>query len=337
MTKKKWTIRPYEPGDEAGILALFNGVFSEVNPDFVHRTMEEWHWQFRDSPLGNQTTVAVDEDGAIIGQYTSIPFPTWLNGKEEVTSQIVDSCVTAEYRRSLKREGVFLSVATQYFDTFAYGHPTVLCYGYPIPNAQRIGVRFLGYVPVLTPTQQLTLAVDDAKAAALEQRGQAVSIEKTERFGDGADGLWEKLKPDIGYSVVRNARFLNWRYHDHPRVDYHCFQALRGNEVAGVMAYRIGWINERIAPVAELLTAPGDVEAQAALLGQAARHALDEDHPRLEMWLPPSGKWFKELPSFGFEQEDTRFNMINRLFADWMNEEWLMDHYFFTMGDSDIY
>ncbi|MBU0754142.1 MAG: GNAT family N-acetyltransferase, partial [Planctomycetes bacterium] len=78
MVMKNWTVRPYEPGDEEGILKLFNTVFSEVNPKFEHRTMEEWYWQFRDSPLGNQTTVAVAEDGEVIGQYTSIPMPTWL-------------------------------------------------------------------------------------------------------------------------------------------------------------------------------------------------------------------------------------------------------------------
>ena len=71
MAKKNWIVRPYEAGDEQGILNLFNEVFSEVNPDFEHRTLKEWYWQFRDSPMGNQTTVAVDEDGRVymVDQY----------------------------------------------------------------------------------------------------------------------------------------------------------------------------------------------------------------------------------------------------------------------------
>ncbi len=337
MAKKKWEIRAYQPGDEEGILELFNGVFSENNPAFIPRKMKEWHWQFRDSPLGNQTTVAIDEDGRLIGQYTSIPFRTWIRGKEEVTSQIVDTCIAVEYQRSLKQEGVFLSVAALYFDIFAYGHPTVLCYGYPVPNAQRIGVRFLGYIPVLTPVTKLVADVDAGMAGRLEEKSEGIEVKKVDRFGEGADALWNRLKEGIGYTIFRNAEFLNWRYLDHPRVNYHGLQAFRDNEVVGVMAYRIGWYAEKITPILELFTEPGDTAAQAALLAAAARHAVAEGCPRFELWLPPNGVWFKAFPSFGFREDVTRFNLINRLFADWMNNEWLMENYFFTMGDTDIY
>ena len=337
MTQRPWTIRRYEPGDEEGILNLFNEVFSEINPDFVHRQMDEWHWQFRDSPLGNQTTVAVEEGGRIIGQYTSIPFRTWLRGEEVVTSQIVDTCVIAEYRRTLKREGVFLSVSTRYFDEFAYGHPTVLCYGYPVPNAQRIGVRFLGYIPVLEPMHALCLNLDAGRVDALAVEGGDVETVPVERFGEDADRLWERLKPELQYSIFRNREFLNWRYADHPRVNYRLVEARRGGELVGVLAYRIGWINEKITPLVELFSHPEDRETQAALAAHAARDGLAQDHPRLELWLPPSGRWFAGFPALGFTREPTRFNLINRLFADWMNNDWLMEHYFCTMGDSDIY
>ncbi|MBU0755050.1 MAG: hypothetical protein KJ645_07900, partial [Planctomycetes bacterium] len=253
------------------------------------------------------------------------------------TSQIVDSCVAAEYQRSLKREGAFLRVATLYFDTFAYGHPTVLCYGYPVPNAQRLGVRFLGYIPVLTPVKQLTCTVDASHLEGLEKKGQGVEIEKVTHFTEEVDAFWESMKPDIGYTLVRNSKFFNWRFFGHPRVDYHCVQARRNGELAGLLAYRVGWIDEKITPLVELFTRPDDHAAQAALTAQAARHGLEAGCPRLEMWLPPNGTWFQAFPGFGFEVEGTRFNMINRLFADWMNEEWLMENYFFTMGDSDIY
>ena len=37
-----FTVRPFEPGDEQGVLELFNRVFAEGNPGFVPRTMETW-------------------------------------------------------------------------------------------------------------------------------------------------------------------------------------------------------------------------------------------------------------------------------------------------------
>jgi len=337
MAERDWTIRKYEPGDEEGIVNLFNEVFSEINTEFVHRTMDEWYWQFRDSPLGNQTTVALDLEGRIIGQYTSIPFRTWLRGKEEVTSQIVDTCIASKYQRSLKREGVFLSVSIQYFDTFAYGHPTVLCYGYPVPNAQRIGVRFLGYIPVLEPVKALVNNLDEKKVQALEDQGKGVEIKKVDHFGEDVDVFWEKMKQKVQYTIFRNSEFLNWRYINHPKVNYRCYQARRNGEITGVIAYRVGWINEKITPIVELFTDPDDHETQAALVARAAEDGMKENHPRLEMWYPPSGVWYRTFKALGFEEEPTRFNLINRLFADWMNNEWIMEHQFFTMGDSDIY
>ena len=158
-----------------------------------------------------------------------------------------------------------------------------------------------------------------------------------ERFGEDADALWERVKPEIGYTLFRNTEFLNWRYADHPKVRYRLFRARRGGETVGVTAFRIGWIKEKITPVVELFTAPEDHAAQAALAAAAARASIDAEHPRLELWHPPSGRWFQVLREAGFREEPTRFNFINRLFADWMNNEWLMEHYFFTMGDSDIY
>ena len=165
----------------------------------------------------------------------------------------------------------------------------------------------------------------------------SIPLCKGQGFDERADRFWEGMKSKIQYTLFRNSEFLNWRFCDHPRVDYCCLLALRGGEVAGLCVYRIGWIGEKITPLVELFTDPDDEAAQAALVATAARHGVREDHPRMELWYPPSGRWFQAFASFGFEKEPTRFPMINRLFADWMNEEWLMEHYFFTMGDSDIY
>src|SRR5262249_17522373 len=46
MAAPKYVIRPFQPGDEEGILATFNAVFGENDPAFVPRTREEWDWAF---------------------------------------------------------------------------------------------------------------------------------------------------------------------------------------------------------------------------------------------------------------------------------------------------
>ena len=40
MSERPYSVRPYAPGDEAGILALFNTVFSQGSEQFVARTRD---------------------------------------------------------------------------------------------------------------------------------------------------------------------------------------------------------------------------------------------------------------------------------------------------------
>jgi hypothetical protein len=58
LSERAYTVRPWRPGDEAGILALFNSVFGEGDPNFQPRTPEQWRWLYRDNPAGSQIVVA---------------------------------------------------------------------------------------------------------------------------------------------------------------------------------------------------------------------------------------------------------------------------------------
>ena len=53
--------------------------------------------------------------------------------------------------------------------------------------------------------------------------------------------------------------------------------------------------------------------------------------------MPPwSGHWDR-LQSIGFAPDPSRFNLCIRVFGPGFDEAWARDHWFFTMGDSDIY
>ena len=56
-----YEIREYQPGDEHSLLETFNEVFSEKNPAYVPRTLEEWRWAFPDNPAGWRIFVALHE------------------------------------------------------------------------------------------------------------------------------------------------------------------------------------------------------------------------------------------------------------------------------------
>lgn len=79
------TIRPYQPGDEAGLLRGHNLTFSP------QRSLAHWQWKFRDNPTGQvHTMLAVHETEGIVGAYVTLPVRVLADGKECLAGQCID-------------------------------------------------------------------------------------------------------------------------------------------------------------------------------------------------------------------------------------------------------
>src|SRR5262249_30492890 len=150
-----YQIRPYQPGDEHAILRLFNLVFGENDASFSPRTLDQWRWEFADNPAGQQIMLAVDPQGEMLAQYTTVPYFTWLTGERVIAHQGVDSIAHPDHRRGLKNEGIFIATAKAFFAE--WGRPERVAFGFGFPNkrAYRLGLRVLEYQPVETPVPTL--------------------------------------------------------------------------------------------------------------------------------------------------------------------------------------
>src|SRR5262245_54835266 len=180
-----FSVRPYEPGDEEGILALFNRVFAEDNPAFVPRTMEAWRAIYLDNPAGVQVFVGLDADRNVVANYSAIPAHAVVKGERRLCAQAVDSCVDRAWRGSLRKQSLFVTIANEFirhystegrepFDDFMYGLPN--------EKAFPVGTRIIGYQPVHVPLHALVrdLASGDAPAwiDTLRARAGGVSVDE---------------------------------------------------------------------------------------------------------------------------------------------------------------
>ena len=88
------TLRPYQPGDEVGILAGHNQTFTPP------RSLAHWLWKFRDNPTGQiHTMVAAHETAGIVGAYVTLPVTATIEGKRRIAGQCVDLFVLPDYER----------------------------------------------------------------------------------------------------------------------------------------------------------------------------------------------------------------------------------------------
>jgi hypothetical protein len=317
------------------VLALFNEVFAVGNPDFVPRTLHHWRWQFPGNPEGHQTFVA-EAGGRIVGQYTAVPGRWRTPAGVALGAQALDTCIAAEYRRSLRKSGLFLTLAGAWFDHYGRPERDHLVYGFPNPQAFRIGTRRVGYRPVRCPQPELSLEVP--AAGALDPGDLEVS--EIEEFGTEVDAFDAALAPALGISTVRDARYLNWRYARHPSTRYRLLRAAEPDgRLRGFLVHGLGWHGDRkdIAPVVDWLVEPGDTACFRALLGAAGRAARAAGLGSLLAWAPPRHRHFADLVELGFRPADSRFNLCIRIFTESFDLEDAIEHWYILMGDSDIY
>lgn len=331
-------IRPFRDGDEDGVLTLFNAVFSEGNPTFTPRSMAHWRWQFANNPRSHHSYVAVDEEGSIIGSYTSIPGMWRHHGEPLPGSQAVDTCVDAAYRRVLKRKGLFLTLARTWFDHYGVPERDQIVYGFPNPIAFRIGTKRLDYRPVHTPVRALVRDFQDDWIDYLgPMGGDAVEVTLEEDFPEDVGDLFERTMGDLPLVQVRDLEYLRWRYRDCPSFDYRILVARAGGTLRGVLVLRTEWFDKPLAPLVDWIVDGGDQEAICGLVQASARMAKEDGKSRIETWLPLWSNHGQTLKTIGFAEDPSTFHQCIRVFGPRFDEKWAAENWFTTMGDSDVY
>ncbi|MFG0317971.1 MAG: GNAT family N-acetyltransferase [Planctomycetota bacterium JB042] len=340
MSAPDITVRPYRPGDEDGILRLFNEVFAEDDPAHALRSRAHWEWEFLENPAGTQVVLGVEPNGRIIAQYACLPAIVHLAGRRVCCGQGIDSVVHKDYRRGLKREGAFLKTAKYYFEH--YGVPEVNAFGYGFPNkkAYRIGVRMLGYVPIATPVKTLARNLINFKndAEASEGGDPAGSVVPIDRFDERSDRLWGAIEAKHAMAIVRDARYLNWRYVDCPSVEHESFGLEDGaGGWRATWTLRRNWMGPPILAVCELIADPKDVGAIARALAHVCRYAREHGQQRVEIWVPPTTPVYDTILARGFKAESSPFNLCVKIYDPALDAAWARANWYYTIGDSDVF
>jgi hypothetical protein len=338
MDAQSYSIRPYQPGDENAILRLFNEVFSAGAEDFKPRRLEEWHWEYGSNPAGQQVMVAVQPDGRVIAHYACWPVRVQTQGEESLAGQGVDSMVHPEFRRGLKKEGPFLAVARGYFST--WGNAKVCSFGFGFPNqrAFRIGVRVLKYVPVFQPVP--TLYRNFFESADDDQVGRqfagAAEVTEVHGFGPEFNSLWQQLAEHYPMAILRNARYLQYRYGECP-LEYRCFAVRNGAELRGLFVLRPGWQGLPILALADLLCHPEDEAVQALAFRTAVSVARETKQARIEAWFNPNSAAFQSGLRHGFRTEPSQYVLCIMLYRGHPEPAWVEENWYYTIGDSDVF
>ncbi len=336
-TGDDFEVRLFRPGDEQASLDLFNRVFGEDPHTGQPRTMDHWRWRFLDNPVDAvHYALAFNESGQAVAQFGGIPVRTAIRGEHRTCVQLADHMVDPEYRRGLKRQGIFARTAMEMAKTYGGSEPDQdsIFFGYPVPANWRIGQRVLRYRFVRL-MNFLTWQVEERRPYPIPN---GIEIRPTERFGDEIGDLWLAWRERLLVATERTPDYLNWRFADCPDTRYEIVEARGpGDRFRGFAVIRRGGLKEDDATLLEWLSYPGDEEARLALLEHAVQFVeRQDDLKRLTTWYPENCPEFGWLNGMGFRVEASPRILSARCYDSSIHVDFLREHWYMTPGDIDF-
>ena len=325
-----YELREYREGDEQSLLETFNYVFGQKDPNYVPRTLEEWRWAFLENPAGWRIWVAVCE-GRVVAQFAGQPFRMLIRGEEQTFVHCVDSMSHPDHRRGLKRPGLFVNVANEYFDHYGGIEKDWAHYGLPIEEAARMGDRFLKYEIIKT---QVFLAKELGPGPTELPEG----VERLERFDHQVRWLYERCCGPWGVSAIRDDALYNWRFANHPRHRYLSF-GVRDVEgvLRGVAVYRhASWVFDNVGFVVEWLVPPEEPEVgrllNEAVQAQARADGAQASATSIPEWSP----WFGIFQEWGWLVHPSDYCLRVRKFHPKYPAELLRDIWWHQLSETDL-
>jgi len=276
-------IRPATAGDEARLVDLFASVYGR-SIDVSH-----WRWKLAHPQATVPNVWLVMSGERPVFQYAGIPTTLRIDGAAVTGMVSVDTMTAPDFRR----RGLLTRVATQ---VYAQWGDAGMAFVMGLPNEKwgsrtsAVGLRplfpFRWLARPLRPEALLAhrLSIPWLRrlsfvsalwswATSLPGRPDAsVQVRPVDRAGVEFDDLWERCKDDARFGVVRDRRWVQWRFLDCPSRRYEVRLALRGTEPVGYCAYHVHEAGgRRSAFLAELACARGDMGARDALLADLIR------------------------------------------------------------------
>jgi hypothetical protein len=257
-----WTIRPATLDDREATLELLEATFG---PSPTRAAV--WDWVFAANPCTSELYYMVTETGSrIVAQNAFLPVSMQHHGRP--VRGLVP--VMAATDPGWQNRGALRAMAQTLFDQTSDSCPIV--YAFPNPMSASVAYGHLSFVD-LRPFPQLRRPLrntgrhDSGSPAtamgagildltARLARDRRVDITEIEDFSGIANPIWEAIAPLAGTAVIRDERFLNWRFVQAP-YRYQRLLARRRGRPVGIAVLTTG-DGDGKARLMELMVLPGE-------------------------------------------------------------------------------
>lgn len=319
-------VRKYEEEDNE---ALFDFIAEDNNkwPPFEISCsgVDHLNWKFWDNPIAPSIGCLAEADGRVLSFYGSTMAKACVGGKRYLARQNVDM-----FTRSEVRGGGLMRRVVDFYQEEVDKSDSRLSYAFPNASSHSILGR-RGYRDLPTSMVEFQYIIDPrsffgGRLALLKTTGyqiyqrlkaspvvgdEDILEDRSQEFDEQADALFERAAKSFGFIVVRDHKYLNWRYADPRSGNFVIRQFRRGDRLIGYIVLKI---IDRQCYIADLLIDPEHLSALDNLLSSAKGVASEGDATIMFCRLPHGHPYTDSLKASGFiMQADSEVLGNNRM------------------------
>ena len=311
-------IRLYEKGDECQIIRLFQDVYGKP------LTVEQWRWKYLgQGNLRVWAALVFNDSGELVAHYGGLPVRMFFRGKHITACQCVDAMVKEGYRA--KDMGIAQTGSIFYklgellyktFGTFFYAFPGDVYYNWG---------RKTGHIEECLTVPEYRLNCDNKLRSSSLYRLRVINWDDKR-----VDDLWHKVEKDIGWAMVRDREFVEWRYRDNPFYKHTIFglEHILNSSLKGWAVVRDDGEDWRMM---DAVFIDSYLEVLLAKLSAAGRSINKKS---LKVWLPD--RFADRLEAVGSIPHDIHTWMPNFIAYKAAGSDEIKQNFYYTMGDTDF-
>jgi len=359
----KWFSRDFREGDEDNLRKLHKLVFD------TQISIERWKWRYKENPAGQSIIVVAESNQRIVGQYALVPLIMRIENTLCVGSQSLDTMVHPDYRG----QGIFVSLAEKAYKVaeekgirFIYGFPNgnshygittklgwrdiydgIPLWIKPINLESLIKKRFLHNYLIAkmgSSASKLILWLLNNKYSRIQENTAVCVIREISSFDNRFDAHYQAASKEYSIMVVRDERYLNWRYLRKPGERYTTFVAERGERLLGYIVLKCAEkFDLQIGFIVDILVIPQESQAARQLISAATEYFTMKKMDIVGCLMLPSTFYSQKLKQMGFIMTPKKLlpqemYLGVRSFSNQYTREFLTipRNWFITWGDHDV-
>ncbi len=346
--EREWLVREYQEGDEDRILEL-RGMVLRGSKD-----KRWWNWMYRDGPAGPALVVVAEAKHRIIGHMASTFVPLKVGGRTTLGAHGIDLMVHPDYRR----QGIFKTLGMK-LRGLTRAKEWSLTYGTPDDESYqgfvtRLNVLDIGELPFLFKIidlsailknryripvfigKMLGYAWESITNGRRSPEDTEIKIDEVFSFDEQIDKFWEKASQLKSIMVIKDMKYLNWRYVAKPGKEYKILIAKKQEEIAGFIVLKLVKGAPSRGYIADLLTLPGEGTVAESLIARVIRYFKEEGAVSVSCWLFQNTIYYGILRKMGFlRRSGPRF--CTRIVDPNIPREFAADpaNWYYVAGDGD--